>query len=68
VFRAIQASARVRDALGTAAAPGALAAELSELLYEGEIDATRARVAELLGTGRFPSPSPHWPAIPWPPF
>lgn len=60
--------ARVRDALGKVAAPGGLAAALSELLYQGEIDATRARVAELLASGRFPSPSPDWPAVPYPPY
>ena len=60
--------ARVRDALGTASNPGPLAVALAELLFEGEIEATRVRVAELLETGRFPSPSPDWPAIPWPPY
>jgi uncharacterized repeat protein (TIGR03843 family) len=60
--------ARVLVALGTAAAPGPLAASLGELLFAGEIEATRARVVELLSTRRFPSPSPDWPAIPWPPI
>lgn len=59
--------ARVRDALGDAAAPGRLARELAELLAGLEIDATRARIATLLAGGVFPSPSPDWPAIPWPP-
>jgi hypothetical protein len=59
---------RVRDGLGTASNPGPLAMALAELLFEGEIEATRIRVAELLATGRFPSPSPDWPAIPWPPY
>lgn len=60
--------AAVRDALGTVAAPGHLAAALAELLFVDEIEATRARVAELLAKGRFPSPNPEWPAIPWPPI
>ena len=60
--------ARVRDALGSASAPGPLAGTLAELLFVDEIEATRARVAELLRTGRFPSPNPEWPAIPWPPY
>jgi uncharacterized repeat protein (TIGR03843 family) len=57
----------VRTALGGVGSPGPLARELAELLFAGEIEATRARVDELLATGRFPSPSPDWPAIPWPP-
>jgi uncharacterized repeat protein (TIGR03843 family) len=57
----------VREALGSVASPGPLSRGLGELLFAGEIEATRARVAELLATGRFPSPSPDWPAIPWPP-
>lgn len=64
----LQGLARVRDALGTAEAPGALAAALGELLFVDEIEATRARVGELLASGRFPGPSPDWPAIPWPPY
>jgi uncharacterized repeat protein (TIGR03843 family) len=59
---------RVHDTLGTSAAPGPLAVALAELLFEGEIEATRGRVDALLATGRFPSPSPDWPAIPWPPY
>lgn len=60
--------ARVRDALGTAAAPGPLAAALAGLLFVDEIEATRRRASELLAGRRFPSPSPDWPAIPWPPY
>jgi uncharacterized repeat protein (TIGR03843 family) len=60
--------ALVRDAIGTTGSPGPLATSLAELLFVDEIDATRARVAELLSTGRFPSPNPEWPAIPWPPY
>ncbi|WP_264925275.1 SCO1664 family protein [Streptomyces sp. A012304] len=46
---------------------GALTAALSALITPAEIDATRARVAALLATGRHPEPSGEWPAIPWPP-
>jgi uncharacterized repeat protein (TIGR03843 family) len=54
---------RVRAALD-----GDLGAALRDLLYRPEIDATRARVDDLLAAGVFPSPNPAWPAIPWPPF
>ena len=60
--------ARVASALGTPRRPGALATALAELLSAREIAATRGRVAELLAAGVFPSPSPDWPAIPWPPY
>jgi uncharacterized repeat protein (TIGR03843 family) len=60
--------ARVRDALGSGAAPGPLGLALRELLSAEEIEATRARVADLLTSGRFPGPNPEWPAIPWPPY
>lgn len=64
----LAALARVRDALGTAPDPGPLALSLRELLSIEEIEATRARVADLLASRRFPGPSPEWPAIPWPPY
>ncbi|MEO8273439.1 MAG: SCO1664 family protein [Chloroflexota bacterium] len=64
----LEGLARVRNALASGAAPGPLARALAELLFVGEIEATRTRVAELLATGRFPSPNPEWPAIPWPPY
>ena len=60
--------ARVREALGSSAAPGPLALALGELLFIDEVEATRDRVAALLATGVFPGPSPDWPAIPWPPY
>jgi uncharacterized repeat protein (TIGR03843 family) len=47
---------------------GELGTVLGALLSRREVDATRRRVEELLETGRWPQPSPHWPAIPWPPF
>jgi hypothetical protein len=59
---------RVGEALGSAAEPGLLARDLAELISAREIEATRARVDELLAAGRFPSPNPDWPAIPWPPY
>jgi hypothetical protein len=50
----------------------ALDAELGEqlraLLSAAELRATRRRADSLLADGCFPLPSPHWPAIPWPPF
>jgi uncharacterized repeat protein (TIGR03843 family) len=54
---------RIRDALD-----GDLGTELETLLSRAEVRATARRVAALLETGRFPMPSPTWPAIPWPPF
>ena len=54
---------RVRDAL-----EGELGAALGELLRRREVRATMRRVDALLETGRFPLPSPTWPAIPWPPY
>jgi len=64
----LAAVARVREGLGTPARPGPLATSLAELISSAEIEATRARVADLLRTGRFPGPNPEWPAIPWPPY
>ena len=55
--------ARVRDAL-----EGDLARTLRGLLRAGEVKATVRRVDALLESGRFPLPSPTWPAVPWPPF
>ncbi|MDF2268093.1 SCO1664 family protein [Streptomyces coacervatus] len=49
------------------AAQGALATRLSALITTAELDATRARVAVLLESGKHPEPSGEWPAIPWPP-
>ena len=49
-------------------ARGELADVLRAHLTRDEVRATRARVERLLSTGVHPSPSPDWPAIPWPPF
>jgi enoyl-CoA hydratase/carnithine racemase len=46
---------------------GPLALRLGELLTPAEVGATRARVEDLLASGRHPEPSGEWPAIPWPP-
>jgi uncharacterized repeat protein (TIGR03843 family) len=54
---------RIREGLA-----GDLAVSLRGLLSAAEVRATRRRVDALLATGRFPLPSPDWPAIPWPPF
>ena len=54
---------RIRDGL-----EGDLGASLRELLSAMEVRATRRRLDGLLAEGRFPLPSPTWPAIPWPPF
>jgi uncharacterized repeat protein (TIGR03843 family) len=64
----LAALTRVRGELGTASTPGPLDLALRELLSVEEIEATRARVADLLASSRFPSPNPEWPAIPWPPY
>jgi uncharacterized repeat protein (TIGR03843 family) len=47
---------------------GPLDAELSRYLTRREVLATAYRVDRLLRTGRHPSPSEDWPAVPWPPF
>ncbi|MFJ5678656.1 SCO1664 family protein [Streptomyces sp. NPDC093097] len=44
-----------------------LAARMAELITDTELTALRARVEELLRSGRHPEPSGEWPAIPWPP-
>jgi uncharacterized repeat protein (TIGR03843 family) len=46
---------------------GALGGALAEHLTITEVDQIGARVDALLTTGRFPSPSEDWPAVPWPP-
>lgn len=54
---------RLGQALG-----GDLRDELRDLLHPREVAATERRVERLLADGRFPFPSPTWPAVPWPPF
>ena len=41
---------------------------LSKLLTDIEIEALFERIRELLSVGRFASPNPNWPAVPWPPY
>ena len=47
---------------------GELGAALVGLLSRAEVRATGRRTEALLAAGRFPFPSPDWPAVPWPPF
>jgi len=42
--------------------------ELEELLDESEIEALHQRIEDLIAGPVMPSPSPHWPAVPWPVF
>ena len=42
--------------------------EISNLITATEFQALLARIAHLLSTCEFPSPSDDWPAVPWPPF
>lgn len=51
-----------------AALSGELGPVLRDLLSAGEVRAAARRVDALLADGRFPFPSPTWPAVPWPPF
>ena len=51
-----------------AALDDALGDALGELLDPAEVAATGARLDALLDAGRFPMPSPDWPAVPWPPY
>ena len=44
------------------------ASELPELLDVDEMLALKERLAQLLESKTMPSPSPHWPAVPWPVF
>ncbi len=47
---------------------GDLGERLHALLDTDEIARTRHRVQRVLRAGRLPSPSGHWPPIPWPAF
>lgn len=51
-----------------AALADGLGERLRGLLTGREVAATARRVDRLLADGRFPFPSPTWPAVPWPPF
>jgi len=41
---------------------------LSSMLTDEEIQAIFERIKTLLVVGRFSSPNPNWPAVPWPPY
>jgi uncharacterized repeat protein (TIGR03843 family) len=45
--------------------PGKL---IQQLITGGEFSSLKLRVSRLLAAKVFPSPSPDWPAVPWPPF
>jgi uncharacterized repeat protein (TIGR03843 family) len=62
--RSVEALRRLNSELTA----GTLAAELSGLLTESEIDATRIRVETLLKHRVHPYPPTDWPAVPWPPI
>jgi uncharacterized repeat protein (TIGR03843 family) len=47
---------------------GSLGEALAEHLTRAEVAATARRARRLRATGRFAAPSPHWPAVPWPPI
>jgi uncharacterized repeat protein (TIGR03843 family) len=41
---------------------------LAQFLSAEEIEAFLQRVRNLIEDGRFSSPNPNWPAVPWPPY
>lgn len=47
---------------------GEIGKVISQLITFSEFAALKERVSRLLATKFFPSPSPNWPAVPWPPF
>lgn len=47
---------------------GELGETLAPLLTKEEIQACSARIARMLSEGKFPEPSPNWPAVPWPAY
>jgi uncharacterized repeat protein (TIGR03843 family) len=53
--------------LSTQFTEGSLAGELSALLTESEISATKIRIDKLLKHRVHPYPPTDWPAVPWPP-
>ena len=64
-----QTVAEFAGAIGAIGSPGSETLVLLDvLLAEHEIEALRARCRALLTSGRMPSPSGDWPAIPWPAF
>jgi uncharacterized repeat protein (TIGR03843 family) len=51
-----------------AALAGALGDDLAPHVTAREVRAAAGRIDRLRETGRFPLPSPDWPAVPWPPI
>ena len=47
---------------------GELGNALADLITADELHALKLRVLRLASEKVFPSPSPDWPAVPWPPF
>jgi uncharacterized repeat protein (TIGR03843 family) len=47
---------------------GDIGALIQKLITSEEFSALKSRVSGLLALQVFPSPSPDWPAVPWPPF
>jgi uncharacterized repeat protein (TIGR03843 family) len=47
---------------------GQVGEQIKELITTEEFKALRKRVSRLQMMKVFPSPSPDWPAVPWPPF
>jgi uncharacterized repeat protein (TIGR03843 family) len=58
----------LREWLGRVESGDAIVTILGELLTREEIDRLLERGHQLVAQGRYPQPSPDWPAIPWPPF
>jgi len=42
--------------------------QIQDLITDDELHALKFRISRLLSERVFPSPSPDWPAVPWPPF
>jgi hypothetical protein len=42
--------------------------QIKQLITADEFHALKLRIMRLLSERVFPSPSPDWPAVPWPPF
>lgn len=47
---------------------GEFGAQISSLVTNDEVNALKFRISRLIDQCVFPSPSPDWPAVPWPPF
>jgi hypothetical protein len=47
---------------------GEVGIQIKQLITHEEFTALQLRVSRLLANKVFPSPSPDWPAVPWPPF